>query len=214
MWSLKGLGVVIVIAAILAVPLYKYWEFLTQGMRPPKSTLILNELEKNGVPDFTLPDLQDRPVALKDFKGKVTLVNIWATWCAPCIKEFPSLKGLVEHFKGDLVVLAISQDKDKEDIISFVRAFGDLPEGFVIVWDKDKSMNQIFHTQALPETYILSTEHKLLRKIAGETIWDDKMAISFFNTLINGTNISPHAPMGSENPHVKTPEKSEGIKTH
>lgn len=185
MWSLKGFISVIVTAAVLSVPLYYYWDFLTRGMRPPTATQLLNDLEKNGVPNFTLPDLNGQKHSLETFRGKVVLVNIWATWCAPCVKEFPSMKNLVEKFKGDVVVVAASYDKNKEDVESFIRAFGNLPKGFVVLWDQEKTTSKIFGTEVLPETYILNKDLKVIRKVAGETSWDDPMVIEFFKDLMN-----------------------------
>lgn len=184
MWSWKGLGVTLVTAGVLSIPMYFYWDFLTRGMRPPEATRILNELEKTGIPNFTLNDMAGKPVSLEDFRGKIVLVNIWATWCAPCVKEFPSLKNLVEKFNGEIVVLAISHDRAQEDIESFVRAFGKIPKDFVLLWDKEKAVSKIFGTEALPETYIISPTGKLLRKVAGDTIWDDAMATEFFKDMI------------------------------
>lgn len=178
---------VIVMAAALSVPIYRYWEFLTEGMRPSESTMTLNELETKGVPDFEVKDMAGETLRFSQFKGKVLLVNIWATWCAPCVKEFPSMKGLVEHFKGDLVVLAISHDKSREDVESFIRAFGGLPKDFIVAMDPEKSVAKIFGTEVLPETYIFTKEQKIYRKIAGETLWNDTMAIDFFDRLVKGT---------------------------
>ena len=180
MLSFKGLFAVLVAAVVLAIPMYFYWEFLSSGMRPPESTLTLNRLEKTGVPDFTLPDLDGKPVRLYQFEDKIVLVNVWATWCAPCVKEFPSLKRLVEKFKGQIVVLAVSYDRDREDVRTFITAFGGLPSSFVVVWDEKKITSDLLGTDVLPETYILTRQRKLLRKIAGETTWDDPMAQAFF----------------------------------
>lgn len=192
MLSLKGFIAVIVLAALLAWPLYTYWEFLTKGMRPPQATQILNELEKTGVPDFVVKDMNGKEIRLSDFKGKTVLVNFWATWCAPCVKEFPSLGGLVKKMDGQVVVLAISYDKHREDIETFIKAFGGVPEGFYIAWDAGRETAKIFGTDVLPETYIISGDSKLVRKIAGETTWDDPMALRFFENLSEGK-----APMGS-----------------
>lgn len=185
MLSLRGLLAVAVSAALLSVPIYYYWEYLTKGMRPPETTQKLNEMEKSGMPDFTLQTLDGRDVSVSDFKGKILLVNVWATWCAPCVKEIPSLKNLVNKFEGKLVVLAVSHDRSREDIETFVKAFGGLPKDFIIVWDKDRMTSKLLGTDALPETYILSPEQKLLRKIAGETAWDDSMAIQFFKDILD-----------------------------
>ena len=175
----------LVTGAILAVPLYFYWEFLTKGMRPPAATLKLNELEKNGVPNFSTMTLDGRQIQLSDYKGKIVLVNIWATWCAPCVKEFPSLQGLVKAMKGQVVVLAVSFDKHREDVDTFIKAFGGVSEGFVIAWDPERKLGPVFGTDVLPETYIISPAGALLRKIAGETTWDDPMALRFFEDILS-----------------------------
>ncbi|MGE0527684.1 MAG: TlpA family protein disulfide reductase [Bdellovibrionales bacterium] len=184
MWSFKGLLAVFITGAILSIPLYYYWEYLTRGMRPPQATRILDELEKRGVPEFQVEKLDGGSVSPKDFKGRILLVNIWATWCAPCVKEFPSLQNLVREFKGELTVLAISYDKDRADIETFIKAFGGVPENFVVAWDKDRVTSKLFGTDVLPETYIFSQDQKLVRKVAGETTWDDPYAFQFFRKIL------------------------------
>lgn len=209
MWSWKAFAAVVIAAGLMSIPMYSYWEGLTQGMRPPQGTLTLNELEKHGVPNFSYPDINGKMISLTDFKGKILLVNIWATWCAPCVKEFPSMKGLVEHFKGEVAILAISHDKNREDIDTFIQAFGGLPSDFVVVWDKEKTIAKIFGTEQLPETYILSKQQKLLRKIAGETVWNEPMALEFFKELLEKENGKPwEAPLPKKS---KAPDK---IETH
>ncbi len=72
---------------------------------------------KSGIPaaDFTYPDASGKPVSLSSFKGKVVLVDVWATWCGPCKGEIPSLKKLEEEMHGtDLVVMSVSVDEDKD----------------------------------------------------------------------------------------------------
>ncbi len=209
MWSWKAWGAVIVVAAILSVPMYSYWEFLTRGMSAPAGTKTLNRLEKDGVPNFSLPDISGKMISLTDFKGKILLVNIWATWCAPCVKEFPSMKSLVEHFKGEVAILAVSHDKTREDIDSFIQAFGGLPEDFVVVWDKEKVVAKIFGTDVLPETYILGKDQRLLRKIAGETVWNEPNALEFFRELLAKENSA--MPVKVQPKPSKEPDK---IKTH
>jgi thiol-disulfide isomerase/thioredoxin len=209
MWSWKAWFVVLITAGLLSIPMYFYWEFLTQGMAPPKGTQILNKLEKEGVPNFSLPDLNGKMISLTDFKGKILLVNIWATWCAPCVKEFPSMRGLVEHFKGQVAILAVSHDKSREDIDSFIKTFGGLPEDFVVVWDREKKVAELFGTDVLPETYLLSKDQKLLRKVAGETVWNEPMALEFFQELLDKENSKSQVKPVPE--PAKEPDK---IKTH
>jgi thiol-disulfide isomerase/thioredoxin len=148
-------------------------------------------------------------ISLTDFKGKILLVNIWATWCAPCVKEFPSMKALVEHFKGEVAILAVSHDKTREDIDSFIASFGGLPEDFVVVWDKDKKVAKMFGTDVLPETYLLGKDQKLLRKIAGETVWNEPMALEFFKELLEKENSK-----GNVKPAPEPAKEPDRIKTH
>jgi len=187
MWSFKGALAVLITAGILSIPLYQYWEYLTKGMRPPVATQKLNDMEKTGVPDFSVTGLDGKEISIQDFRGKLLLVNIWATWCAPCLKEFPSMIRLIQKFDKDLVVLAVSYDRHREDIEAFVKAFGGVPPNFHIAWDKEKKTTQIFGTDVLPETYIISRDGKLIRKIAGEATWDEPMAIEFFKELVDGS---------------------------
>lgn len=184
MWSWKGWGAVVLVAGLLSLPMYKYWNFLTQGMSPPKGTLMLADLETQGLGDFALPNLNGTQVHLSDFNEPVVLINVWATWCAPCIKEVPSLKRLAERFRGKIVILGISYDQIKDDILSFDRSFGPFPPNFVVLWDEKRSMENILGTDVLPETYILDRERKLVRKIVGDTVWDDPMAVEFFARLV------------------------------
>jgi thiol-disulfide isomerase/thioredoxin len=184
MLSVKGLLAVLVTAGFLSVPIYMYWGFLTRGMQPSTSTQKLDQLEKNGVPDFSFPDLSGNQVKLSDFKGRPVIVNLWASWCAPCVKEFPSLKGLVEHYKGKMVVLAISHDRTKDDLESFINAFGSVPKDFVIVWDKERKSGEMLGTDQLPETYILNSDLKLVRKVVGEQVWDSPRALEFFGETL------------------------------
>ncbi len=184
MLSLKGFCAAVLTLVVLAIPLSYYWGFLTRGMRPSVSTIRLNQLEKEGVPDFTLPDLNGKPVSLSQFRGRPVIINLWASWCGPCVKEFPSLKRLVEHFKGNVVVLAVSHDHSREDLDSFIQTFGGVPKDFVIVWDKERLTGELLGTDQLPETYILTREHKLVRKVAGEQVWDEPMALQFFTDVL------------------------------
>lgn len=218
MLNFKALGMSLLVSVFLAVPFYFYWDYLTRGMRPPQSTLMLNQMEQKGVPDFTLQDLNGKSVSLSQFKGKVVLVNFWATWCAPCVKEFPSLQNLVKLFKGDVVVLAVSYDRQKEDIDSFIKAFGGVPEHFLILWDKDKTTSSLYGTDVLPETFILDQNQKLLRKIAGEALWDEPMALRFFTdiTKLGGVEEgrNPEAPKAEARPESPAAKRRGSIKTH
>jgi len=73
-------------------------------------------------PDFTLQDMDAKKFSLKDYRGKVVLLNFWATWCPPCRREMPSMERLHQKFKGkDFVVLALNQMEGGDQVFTFHR---------------------------------------------------------------------------------------------
>ncbi len=189
MLHLRAIAVVIMLLAVLAIPFLKYWDYLTKGMSPPPSTQLLSQMETNGVPDFALENLAGKTVRLSEIKSQITVINFWASWCAPCVKEFPSLKSLVEKMKGKVTVLAVSNDNDRADLESFLKVFGTLPEGFTIVWDKPRKISELYGTQVLPESYIVGPNRKLIRKVAGIDQWDSPTALEFFQELVGAASL-------------------------
>lgn len=98
----------------------KYYPLLTEKRHKAR---VLAYMEKNGFTaagkpaiDFTYPGLDGKNISLSDFKGKVVVVDVWATWCQPCLKEVPHMKKLEEEFHGrqDIAFLAVSVDKESE----------------------------------------------------------------------------------------------------
>jgi thiol-disulfide isomerase/thioredoxin len=158
---------------------------LNQGRRPPPETQILNEIDKNGIPDFVLKDLAGLDISPKNFAGKLVVINFWASWCDPCVAEFPSLMKLLEKYKGDVVLLAISADYERKDIDSFLKAFKVNSPNLHVMWDKDFEVAKKFGTSRLPESYILGRDGRLIRKVAGVDDWASKDAFEFFKELID-----------------------------
>ena len=151
----------------------------------PKDVKVLNDIESKGVPNFELEDLDGNLVKLTDFKGRLVIINFWASWCQPCVDEFPTLLKLIKHFKGEVVLVAISADYTREDMTNFLRAF-DVKSPFIkILWDKEKKIATSYGTEILPETYILDSQMKLIRKIVGVDKWYNEEAIGFFEELVD-----------------------------
>lgn len=183
--AIKGLIAVLVLGGVLYFGWLKYKSFLTRGQRPPEGTLKLNAMEKNGVPDFTIKNLAGEEITLSKYKGKIVIVNFWASWCEPCVKEFPSLIRLLKQYPDELVLLAISADYTLEDLTGFAKAFkvSEVPN-FIVMWDNEKKVADKFGTEVLPESYIIGKDGKLVRKVAGVEDWDSAMAIEFFKQLL------------------------------
>ena len=109
--------------------------------------------------DFTLADLQGARHTLKDLRGKVVLVNFWATWCPPCRKELPDLQTLSTRFKDrGLVILAIS-DEDSDKVKPFIAA-RDIR--FPILLDPGRKVNELFQIEGIPKSFVYDRGGKLV----------------------------------------------------
>jgi thiol-disulfide isomerase/thioredoxin len=180
---LKGFSVVLCVSAALYGLWWRYSAFLYEGQGAPLSTQILDRMEKEGPPPLEVKDIHAKTHRLADYRGKVIILNFWASWCDPCVQEFPPLIKLMETFKGKVIVLAVSADHTLEDMENFLRAFKVKSEFFIPVWDKDFKLAKQFGTESLPESYIIDGEGKLVKKVAGVRDWMSADALAYFTEL-------------------------------
>src|SRR3989440_2646815 len=117
-------------------------------------------------PAFALPDLSGKTVQLADFRGKVTLVNFWASWCAPCRDEFPHMAELYRDFaKRPFAIAAISDDVSDTKMRAFVRKFRP-PPPFPILVGAGR-MKAIYHYRGLPYSVLLDRQGRIIERIFG-----------------------------------------------
>ena len=119
-------------------------------------------------PDFTLEDMDAKKFSLKDYRGKVVLLNFWATWCPPCRREMPSMERLHQKFKGkDFAVLALNQMEDGDQVFTFTGDLG-VDLSFPILFDKDSSVSRAYGVMGLPTTYLIDKKGNVrFRAIGG-----------------------------------------------
>jgi peroxiredoxin len=123
----------------------------------------------NPVPDFILPDLEGKSHRLADLRGRVVVLNFWATWCPPCIDEMPSLQRLHRAFADrGIAVVAVSVDERFSDVSAFARKF---QLTFTVLHDEGKKVSRKYQTFKYPETYILDREGRLKTKVVGPRDW-------------------------------------------
>ena len=109
--------------------------------------------------DFTLTDLQGKKWSLKELKGKVVLVNFWATWCPPCRKEMPDLNTLYQRFKDQgFVILAIS-DEEAQKVKPFI---AERKISYPVMLDPGRKVNELFQVEGIPKSFVYDREGKLV----------------------------------------------------
>jgi len=144
-------------------------------------------------PEFTARALDGTPMSLEDYSGHVILLNIWATWCPPCIYELPSMQRLYEEFKGEnfeIVAVSVDARLGMQDEDGYpggdVRAFSDsLSLTFPILHDPDGRIRRTYRTTGLPESFLIGADGVIYRKVTGATEWDRPEYIDFIRRLID-----------------------------
>ena len=165
---------------------FAYWKKNTNTEVDRPSLSLLNQMETVGVPAFNLKTLDEKDFKLEEVKGKVTIINFWASWCGPCLEEFPSMIELVKTMKNEVKLVAIAQDADRAEIMAFLKAFPEYEKqsSVIIVWDKDHEAAKSYAVDRLPETFVVGKDHKLARKITGSIKWNSPEAIDFMKNLM------------------------------
>ena len=134
-------------------------------------------------PDFSLPSLSGGPLSLKDYRGRVVFINFWATWCATCKVEMPSMEKVYRKFKDQgLEMLTISVDKDQSLIQPFLKEY-DLT--FPVLLDpKSETAKKAYKTTGVPETFIVNKQGIIVHKAIGPRDWATNDAMAAFKQLV------------------------------
>jgi cytochrome c biogenesis protein CcmG, thiol:disulfide interchange protein DsbE len=135
-------------------------------------------------PNFTLPGLDGKMVNLTDYKGKVVLLNIWATWCPSCVEEMPSMEKLYKELKGDdFEILAVSIDESgTKSVVPFMQKY---KLSFPTLIDSGGEVARRFYrVTGVPESFIINKEGNIEQVIIGPTDWAAPETISYFKNLI------------------------------
>ncbi len=130
-------------------------------------------------PDFVARNMAGETVHLSDYRGRVVLVNIWATWCGPCRSEMPSMQNLYQDLKGtDFEILAVSIDAAPGQVDAGGRPGGDLQAfvnelglTFPILHDPSGKIEATYQTTGVPETFLVGRDGLIYKKVAGGTDW-------------------------------------------
>ena len=136
------------------------------------------------VPDFSFPDLNGNIIQLSNYKGKVILLNICASWCIPCLDDMPSLENLYQSLRSSkrkFEIIAVSIDALGADIVSkFVKKY---KISFPVALDPRHKIKKLYSVKGVPETFVIDAKGMLIQKIVGPRKWADKTTIEYFKKL-------------------------------
>lgn len=130
-------------------------------------------------PDFTVTDSQ-RTVTLSQLRGKPVVLNFWASWCAPCVEEMPSLVQLKKQIGDKATILAVSVDQDANAYDQFVR---DHDVQLLTVRDPKQTSSTLYGTFKYPETWVIDKDGVIRRKFIGATNWTSPEIVDYLNRL-------------------------------
>ena len=136
-------------------------------------------------PEFHATDLRTgRPATIDDYRGKVVLLNIWATWCAPCRVEMPSMERLHEKLAGtDFRLVAVSVDEEDSTVVNkFVRELG---LTFEILHDRSGQIRRSYQTTGVPESFVIDRDGVIVKKIIGAADWDSPVNETLIRRLLD-----------------------------
>jgi cytochrome c biogenesis protein CcmG/thiol:disulfide interchange protein DsbE len=116
-------------------------------------------------PDFILTSTNGKNIKLSDYRGKVVIVDFWATWCPPCRRGIPDLIDIQKQFKNDLVVIGISLDSDtKADVVPFMKKYG---INYPIVYGNNDVVMSYGSINAIPTSFVIDKNGKIVDKHIG-----------------------------------------------
>lgn len=167
---------------LLAIGLLLVGPALAMAQQPPKN-FILHEAPKT-IANVAFDDDQGRPRSLADFRGKVVLLNIWATWCGPCRREMPSLDRLKKSLGGaDFEVVALSIDRSGTAAVR--KFYADVGiRNLAIYIDSSGKVTRELATIGVPATLLIDRDGREIGRLIGPAEWDEPDIVAFLKSVI------------------------------
>lgn len=180
---LSSMLLLIASAANASIPTEKVYNTGEQIEKPMIMSRFIEMSSARKVPNVSFKDTHGESIKLKQFKGKLLMVNLWATWCAPCIKEIPQM----EHIRRvnadkDLMVLPLSIDEESEQVAPFLQRHG--LADYQTWLDPNKSIDRVMPADVVPATYFFDGSGNLIGFLRGYLDWGDKEVQPYLEKLI------------------------------
>jgi len=197
-WSYAAYGAFVLLAAVLV---YSFVTVAREGeSRRECSALCLTKPNYAGakltVPDFTLKDLHGNDVSLASYRGKVVVLNFWASWCGPCREEMPDLANLAEILKPkkDVALVTVSVDHGPDEVRDLFKTVlrGATEPPFPVLFDPEgnTAVGPKFGTHQFPETWLIDKRGVVRARYDGTRPWSDATVVEAIDEL-RGSNYCP-----------------------
>jgi len=146
------------------------------------ASLGIEPIKKKLAPDFLLKDIDGNTVRLQDLKGKVVLLNFWATWCPSCRFEMPSMEALHKELNSQgLAVLAVALRESAEDVRSF---YNEHRLSFPALLDHNAEASDLYETWSLPMSFVINKQGYVVGKVIGYRDWNSDQTKGLFLHLL------------------------------
>jgi peroxiredoxin len=178
MWKVHRIIVSLTVAGTLGMmssPVLGETPFAEMGVIQPKIRV--------EAPAFTLTAIEGAKRSLDEFKGKVILLNFWATWCAPCRDEMPAMEALWRRFKGkEFTIIAVAGDRGNMHRVGEFCRMNDVT--FTVLLDPKGKVRNDYEVTALPTSYLIGRDGRIMGKILGAREWDSDDSIKLVEHLL------------------------------
>lgn len=123
--------------------------------------------DNNKAPDFTLVDTKGKKIKLSDYKGKVVILDFWATWCPPCRRGIPDLIDIQKQYKNKVAIIGVSLDTDtKDNVVPFMKSFG---INYPVVFGTPEVVENYGNIQAIPTSFVIDKKGNIVNQHVGLT---------------------------------------------
>ena len=178
---MRRLMLIVLVLLPVCAAIYLY----TPGNQSPTYDSVTTVVPGNPAPDFQLEDNNGNLVSLSALRGKVVMVNFWATWCPPCRAEMPSMEKLNNAMAGeDFVMLAINTEANgRSAVAEFLQ---DSPHSFPILYDEQGVVQKLYGVYKFPESFIITKSGIIDDKVIGAIDWAHPETVAYFKGLTKG----------------------------
>ena len=169
---------------LLTITLLMSSQLIADWQQPELSHNLTPVITATTASDFELQDMDEENKKLSDYKGKVILLNFWATWCPPCVREMPSMERLYQQVGAEnFKVIAVNQMEDIDQVFAFTGQL-EVDPTFEILFDSNSLVSQQYGVRGLPTTYLIDKKGKIRYRAVGGREFNHPEVLKIINSLI------------------------------